>query len=144
MDIQLECEKLDLDYSFFRKENVIKKNIELKLKNQELFSTAIKEDKNYNNNINKSSSKIPLRSNSSSNMNKLYQLTKLKKINNYIYINNFNKNNKITDKNNIINRLDTIDNTQNKSYSKIKKSNKKVKKHQISFCFFLKQYLKKK
>ena len=148
LDIQLECEKLDLDYSFFGKENVIKKNIELNLKNQVLFSTVIKKDNNYNNIINKSSSKIPLRSNSSSNMNKLYQLTKLKKINNYIDrkndINNFNKNNKFADKNNIINRLDTIDNAQNKSFSKIKKSNKKIKKHQISFCFFFKTIFKEK
>ena len=148
LDIQLECEKLDLDYSFFGKENVSKKKIGLNMKDGILFSTGTKEEKNYN--TNKSLSKIPLRANSASNMNKLYHLTKLRKINNYINnrndINNFNKNSKRSDQKNIINRLDTIDNNnvQNKSYSKIKKTKKKNKKEQISFCSFFKTIFKEK
>ena len=147
LDIQLECEKLDLDYSFFGKEDDSKKNIGLNLKKGKLFSSVIKEDKNYN--TNKSSSKIPLRANSTTNMSKLYQLTKLRKINNYIdnrnNINNFNKNDKCSDKHYIINRLDTIDNNaQNKSFSKIKKTKKKTKKHKISFCSFFKTIFKEK
>ena len=144
LDIQLECEKLDLDYSFFGKENASKKNIGINSKNGVLFSTVIKEDKNYN--TNKSSSKIPLRTNSTSNINKLYKLTKLKKINNYLDnrndINNFNKDNKFSEKNNNINRLDTNDN--NAQNSKIKKNNKKKKKHKISFCSFFKTIFKEK
>ena len=147
LDIQLECEKLDLDYSFFGKEDDSKKNIGLNLKKGKLFSSVIKEDKNYN--TNKSSSKIPLRANSTTNISKLYQLTKLRKINNYIdnrnNINNFNKNDKCSDKHYIINRLDTIDNNaQNKSFSKIKKTKKKTKKHKISFCSFFKTIFKEK
>jgi len=145
LDIQKECEKLDLDYSFFGKENASNKKIELNLKNQLLFSTVVKEDKNY---ANKSSSKIPLRAHSNTNMNRLYQLTRLKKINNFIDnredINNINKNEKFSNKNNIMNRLDTIDNAQNKPISKIKKTNHKIKKHEISFYSFFKSIFTEK
>lgn len=143
LDIQFECEKLDLDYSFFGRENASNKKIGLNMKNQMLHSTVIKDDKNYNN---KSSSKIPLRANSITNMTKLYQLTKLKKVNNFIDnrdINKINKNQKYSNKNNI-NRLDTIDNVHNKSFSKIKKTNDIIKKHQISFISFFKSIFTEK
>ena len=124
LDVQIECEKLGLDYTFFENENIKIKDMKIKFKKLENIS-------------NKNTSQLPLTSISFSKNHKNLLMGKLNKVNNYIdKKEDMNKSNKSN--NNI------IDDRNNKKSISQKNQGNKLKIKIISFCSFLKSLFKEK
>lgn len=143
LDVQYECEKLGLDYSFFNINNMNNKPLELKLKRNNYYS---------NNDIEKNKSQIPLTSIPTTSLNK--NLLENKKmpinINNYINVNqdHYSKSNSNNKDFNYLNYSENAKNkyeNNDKRFSKIIKIDKKRKKDKkfISFCSFIKSLFSK-
>ena len=145
LDIQYECEKLGLEYSFFNKDNICRKgNIDHKIKNQKLESISSKNE-NSNYHINKNISQIPLNSIISSGNQKSILGTKLKQINNYIDKKEDNSSKNSSKNNNIENNTDKkYDINNNKNHSQIKSKIKKKKVNFIGFFYFITSLFKEK
>ena len=149
LDVQYECEKLGLDYTFFDKNNMNKNNFNLKFKNQKI-SFLKKNGPNINNDYdkNKNSSQIPLSPVNSSNNKNLFENNK-KKINNYINSNDENdSNNKNSNENQNnkkkSNKENNMEKSSTKKESKIINPKKKTKSVPIKFWFFIKSLFKDK
>ena len=144
LDIQYECEKLGLDYSFFDKDNNIKGNFK-NFQIQKFDTVTLKNEKKTTNNNKKNSSQIPLSTINSSNMNKNLLENKMKQINNFIdkkeNINSKNNNIKNFNDNNVDCNIDSLNNKQNNQMNKIiKRKNGNI----ISFLFYIKSIFKAK
>jgi len=143
LDIQYECEKLGLDYSFFDQDINIKGNFK-NFQIQKFDSVTLKNEKKTTNNY-KNASQIPLSTTNSSNMNKNLLGNKLKQINNYIDkkedINSKNNNMGNFNDNNVDYNIDTFNNKQNNNMNKIIK---RKKGNIISFFLYIKSIFKAK
>ena len=143
LDIQYECEKLGLDYSFFDQDINLKGNFK-NFQIQKFDSVTLKNEKKTTNNY-KNASQIPLSTTNSSNMNKNLLGNKLKQINNYIdkkeNINSKNNNMGNFNDNNVDYNIDTFNNKQNNNMNKIIK---RKKGNIISFFLYIKSIFKAK
>jgi hypothetical protein len=143
LDIQYECEKLGLDYSFFDQDINIKGNFK-NFQIQKFESVTLKNEKKTTNNY-KNASQIPLSTTNSSNMNKNLLGNKLKQINNYLDkkedINSKNNNMGNFNDNNVDYNIDTFNNKQNNNMNKIIK---RKKGNIISFFLYIKSIFKAK
>ncbi len=143
LDIQYECEKLGLDYSFFDQDINIKGNFK-NFQIQKFDSVTLKNEKKTTNNY-KNASQIPLSTTNSSNMNKNLLGNKLKQINNYLDkkedINSKNNNMGNFNDNNVDYNIDTFNNKQNNNMNKIIK---RKKGNIISFFLYIKSIFKAK
>ena len=143
LDVQYECEKLNLDYSFFDRNNISKKNLNFKIRNQNFNSSNLRKESNFDDDKNRNLSQVPLTYTSNS-INKNVLDKNLKRINNYVNINEDSKNNSSKkNSNNQYNNINKIrDNNENKEKpfekNSLKYSGKKMKNKSIKFCSFIK------
>ena len=135
LDVQYECEKLGLDYSFFEGDTNRKNNFQIPQ-----FRCDTSKNANHNK---KNTSLIPLNSVNNCSINKNILETKIKKINNYLDKKEDNSSKNSNFGNNFKNNIETGNNNK-KIFNKVNKTVKKKKANIISFFNFIKSIFKEK